>query len=132
MVYYHDPYHSFFWWWLLDRSLEERSLWAYHHRYDMDTARYQALVDSDAALRERVRQLELQQTAVNPNYVPSGIDTDLMYNDQYVHRAYSSHRTAGGRFFFWLVMIPTMMGMIWLLVWLIFIKRWYSATPQTA
>src|SRR5437867_9501651 len=36
VVIYRDPYDSFFWWWLLDRTLDERAWWAYHHRYDMD------------------------------------------------------------------------------------------------
>ena len=44
VVIYHDPYNSLFWWWLLDRSIDDRAWWAYHHRYDMDPARYQALV----------------------------------------------------------------------------------------
>src|SRR4051812_31412138 len=44
VVVYRDPYSSFFWWWLLDRSLEDRAWWAYHHRFDMDPARYQSLL----------------------------------------------------------------------------------------
>ena len=39
-ITYRDPYSSFFWWWLLDRALDDRAWWAYHHRYDMDPARY--------------------------------------------------------------------------------------------
>src|SRR6266581_5526879 len=43
-VYYNDPYSSLFWWWLLDRSMDEQAYWAYHHRYDMDPARYDSLM----------------------------------------------------------------------------------------
>src|SRR6185436_1237822 len=50
MVTYRDPYNSLFWWWLLDRSLDDRAYWAYHHRYDMDPARYRALVADNQQL----------------------------------------------------------------------------------
>src|ERR1043166_1502603 len=50
VIYYHDPYNSFFWWWLLDRTLDEQAYWAYHHRYDMDPARYEALLARDQQL----------------------------------------------------------------------------------
>src|SRR5207249_9380547 len=61
LVVYHDPYSSFFWWWLLDRSLDDQAWWAYHHRYDMDPGRYQALMASNQQLETRVAQLEAQQ-----------------------------------------------------------------------
>ena len=83
-VVYNDPYSSLFWWWLLDRSLDDRAWWAYHHRYDMDPVRYQALLANDQQLEARVQQLESQQAARDPNYVPPGLDRDLMYSDQYV------------------------------------------------
>ncbi len=56
VVIYQDPYSNLFWWWLLDRSIEDHAWWAYHHRYDMDPARYQALVANDRQLEERVEQ----------------------------------------------------------------------------
>ena len=84
VVIYRDPYNSLFWWWLLDRSLDDRAWWAYHHRYDMDPARYQALVASDQQLETRVEQLEAQQAPRDPNYTPPGVDRDLMYSDHYV------------------------------------------------
>ncbi len=67
VVIYHDPYNSLFWWWLLDRSLDDRAWWAYHHRYDMDPARYQALVAQDQQLEARVEQLEAQQAPRDPS-----------------------------------------------------------------
>lgn len=129
VVIYNDPYNSFFWWWLLDRSLEDRSLWAYNHRSRMDAARYQALLESDAALGARVQQLESQRAPVNPNYVPSGLDRDLMYTDREVSRAYSNRATKSGTFFFWLIMVPTAAGGICFLVWLVYYKRWQTASP---
>jgi hypothetical protein len=127
VVVYRDPYSSFFWWWLLDRSLDERAYWAYHHRYDMDAARYQTLLATDTNLEARVRQLEAQQVAVNPKYVPSGLDPDLMYNDRYVHRVYSNRPTAAGRLCFWLILVPAVAATGAFLVWLVFVKRWQTA-----
>ena len=61
MGYLNDPYSSLFWWWLLDRSIDEQAYWAYHHRYDMDSGRYDALMASNQQLQNRVTQLEAQQ-----------------------------------------------------------------------
>jgi hypothetical protein len=91
LVLYNDPYNSFFWWWMLDRSLDERAMWAYSHRYDMDSARYQALLAQDARLETRIRQLEAEKAARDPNYLPAGIDADLQYTDDYVHAVYNPH-----------------------------------------
>jgi hypothetical protein len=124
-VVYHDPYSSFFWWWLLDRSLDDRAWWAYHHRYDMDPARYQALLATDQQLESRVEQLEAQQQAVrDPNYTPAGLDQDLMYSDQYVTRAYQNRPTTQGAVAFWVLAIPTALATSGLFIWLIWFKRW--------
>ena len=128
VVIYHDPYNSFFWWWLLDRSLDDRAWWAYHHRYDMDPARYQALVANDQQLEARVEQLEAQQAPRNPNYVPTGLDQDLMYSDQYVTRTYSNRPTTQGVIAFWVLAIPTALGVSAFFIWLIWFKRWQTAT----
>ncbi len=126
-VVYRDHYNSLFWWWMLDRSLDDRASWAYHHRYNMDTTRFQNLLANDAELASRVRQLEEQQVATNPHYVPPGIDPDLMYTDQHFNHVYSNRPTTTGRFAFWLLLIPTGIGTAWLLGWLIFFKRWQTA-----
>ena len=128
-VVYRDPYSSLFWWWLLDRSLDDRAWWAYHHRYDMDPARYDALMATDAQLQARVSQLEAQQAARDPNYVPPGLDgRDLMYSDNYVNRAYSNRSTTLGVIAFWVFGIPMALGMCVLFIWLIWFKRWQTAT----
>lgn len=127
MVIYNDHYSSFFWWWLLDRSLNERAMWAYHHHSDMDDARYRTLLATDTNLEARVKQLETQNAPVNPSYTPTGLDRDLMYSDQYVHRAYVTRPTRAGRFLFWLIMVPTTTGCVWFMAWLVFYKRWQTA-----
>jgi hypothetical protein len=121
---YNDPYNSYFWWWLLDRSLDDRAYWAYHHRYDMDPARYQALVANDAQLDARVSQLEAQQVARDPSYTPTGLDRDLMYSDQYVARNYSTRSTPAGAVAFWVVAVPSAIAATGFFIWLIWFKRW--------
>jgi hypothetical protein len=89
LVVYNDPYPSFFWWWLLDRSLDERAMWAYHHRHDMDQARYQALLAKDSQLEAKIKMLEAQKIERNTAYVPNGMDNDLMYSNEYVDAVYN-------------------------------------------
>jgi hypothetical protein len=128
-VYYHDPYSSLFWWWLLDRSIDEQAYWAYHHRYDMDPARYDALMASNQQLQTRVSQLEAQQVARDPSYTPPSLSTnqDLMYSDQYVNQAYQSYQnrpTGTGRAAFWVFGVPVIIGASVFFVWFVFFKRW--------
>jgi hypothetical protein len=131
VVIYHDPYNSLFWWWLLDRSLDDRAYWAYHHRYDMDPARYQALVAQDQQLEARVQQLETQQAPRDPNYTPPGVDRDLMYSDRYVQQAYSNRPTTSGVVAFWVLAIPMALAVSAFFIWLIWFKRWQTA-PRIA
>ena len=91
VVYNSSPYNSYFWWWMLVRRLEELDMWAYCHRFDMYSARYQALLAHDANLEARIRQLETQKAAVNPSYTPTGIDPDLQYTDNFVDSVYNPH-----------------------------------------
>jgi hypothetical protein len=128
VVIYRDPYSSLFWWWLLDRSLDDRSQWVYHHRYDMDPARYQTLVTTDPQLEARVQQLEAQQTARDPAYVPAGLDRDLMYSDRSLAHAYSNRPTLSGRVAFWVVCVPMALGVSGFFIWLIWFKRWQTST----
>lgn len=127
IIVYHDHYNSFFWWWLLDRSIEDQAYWAYHHRQDMDSARYQALLDNNAELANRVHQLETNQVPRDPNYVPAGVDPDLMYNDQTIKRAYAAQPTRSNTTAFWVFTVPALIGITWFMGWLVFYKRWQTA-----
>jgi hypothetical protein len=129
VVIYNDPYSSFFWWWLLDQSIDQRALWAYHHRADMDAARYQALLAQDANLESRVQQLEAQQVAADPNFVPAGLDQDLMYTDDHVQQAYDTRATARGRLMFWIFAPILVCSLTYVFVYLVFFKRW-NVSPQ--
>jgi hypothetical protein len=124
-IVYQDPISSAFWWWLLDQSIEERALWAFHNKNRIDAARYQALLNSDASLSVRVAELEAQQRARNVNYVPSAFanNTDLIYKDDYVQSVYAS-RSTSGRLAFWLLGVPMVLLLLLGCFWLLFIKRW--------
>ena len=124
VVVYRDPFSSLFWWWLLDRSIEDQAWWAYHHRYDMDPSRYQALLASNQQLEARVAYLEGQQTPRDPAFVPTGLDRDLMYTDHYVTHNYSNRPTRAGAIAFWIFAVPLAMAFCCFFIWLIWFKRW--------
>jgi hypothetical protein len=130
VVVYNDPYNSFFWYWMLDRSLDERAMWAYHHRAEMDDARYREMLAKDARLESRIRELEVQNKGVrDTSYTPPGLDPDLQYTDDYVDSIMNPHEESSassgvGAFFFWLFMVILVGLAIWLVIWLVFLKNW--------
>lgn len=128
-VTFNDSYNTFFWYWLLDRSLDERANWAYHHRLEMDEARYKELLSKDAKLESKIKQLEQEKLTIDPNYVPTGIDPDLQYNDEYVDSVYNPHLENSDfsgvvKVFVWIFVILAIGIVAWVLIWLIFIKNW--------
>jgi hypothetical protein len=145
VVVYHDPYSTFFWYWLLDRSIEQQAYWAYHHRYSMDAVRYNDLLARNAELAARVRAMEAQNLPRNPTYQPTGMtDADLMYNKEYVGAAYNPttvdvpppvvvthHPTSGspsggdgGAVLTVMLYIFLGLAIVALIVWLVFVKKW--------
>lgn len=137
VVVYNDPYNSFFWYWMLDRSLEERAMWAYHHQHEMDAARYREMCAKDAQLEARIRQLEAQNKGVRDvGYTPKGIDPDLQYSDDFVDAAYNPyvehdntppHSSDGGsvgKVFYYIFLILLVGVGIWVVIWLVFLKNW--------
>lgn len=137
VVHYNDPYSTFFWLWMLDRSIDDRARWAYNHRYDMDDARYRDMIAKDKQLEARIRQLEAEKKARDPNYVPTGMtEPDLQYTDEFVNasvnptpKPYNGPTLAG--FFYgvwvlikWCFYIMLILGLIAGLLWVIFVKEW--------
>lgn len=134
-VYYSDPFGPFFWLWLMDRSLDDRAHWAYHHRHQMDDARYRDMVAKDAQLEARIRQLEQQGVKRDQNYVPAAMadNPDLMYNDDFVRASYnpvpapapaqtsssSSSGVSGWTVLLWIVVI----GGVVFVIWFIFVRK---------
>lgn len=99
-------------------------MWAYQHRADMDAERYQALLNQDAQLQARVEQLEAQQTPVDPNFAPAGLDRDLMYTDDHVQHTYEIRPTTQGRVTFAIFGWILIGCVLYCFVWLVFIHRW--------
>jgi hypothetical protein len=86
-VVYHDSFGPLFYWWLLERATaDRRAEWAYHHRGQIDQARWAEMVRRDPQLESRVKQLEAAGQPRDPGYVPPELasDPDLMYNDEYL------------------------------------------------
>jgi hypothetical protein len=82
--YYHDPINDIFWYWLLDQSIDVQAQWAYNHREQLDDARYQSLLNQNAAISARMLMLQSQGVTRDPSYTPRGMDPDLQYSDDYV------------------------------------------------
>ena len=82
----------------------------------------------DQQLEARVEQLEAQQAPRDPNYTPPGVDRDLMYSDHYVEQTYSNRPTTVGVVAFWVLAIPTALAVSGFFIWLIWFKRWQTAT----
>src|SRR5215467_1752096 len=92
-VVYHDSFNPWFWLWLMDRGQHDRDLWIYNHRDEMDDARYHDLLQKDADLERRLRDIEGQGVTPDSSYTPAGVDKDLMYNDDEVKQAYNEGTT---------------------------------------
>jgi hypothetical protein len=131
VVIYRDPYADAFWWWLLAQNLETRTYWAYHHRRMMDDLRYRELLSHDQQLEARIRELEAKGITRDPTYVPPGMDSDLMYDDGFVEAVYNPTTTIrvtggsrAGHFMRSCFMVLMVLGALFLIVWIIFVKRW--------
>lgn len=116
-------------------NANERAMWVYSHRHDMDEARYRAMVAKDAELEARLRELERQKVARDPNYVVPAMkdNPDVQYNKDFVTAAYnpqsvppppSSGGSGVGTFFFWFFVIVLAGAVLALLIYLFFIKEW--------
>jgi len=137
VVYYSDPFGPFFYLWLFERcSAEERARWAYNHRDQLDDARYRDMVKRDADLEARVRALEAEKKARDPNYVPSGLsdNPDLMYNKDFVNAAYNpspavyhppppSTGPSAGTVLFWLLIIVLVGALVVFVIWFVFVRE---------
>lgn len=129
VVVYHDTYSHLFWYWMLDRSIEQQALWAYHHRASMDQARYNDMLSRNAELAARVRALEASKTPVNETYQPEGMEQHQMYTDNYVKAVYNPAPVPppaanSGAALTVLLYIVAIGLLIWLFVYLVFMKKW--------
>jgi hypothetical protein len=156
VVIYQDPFHNFFWWWLLSQSLDTRASWAYHHRRDIDDARYREMLRRDIQLEERLRQLEAKGVQRDPSYTPPGLERDLMYSDEYVDAVYnprpdptytpppvthpaaspsvypSRPHSSGAGVLSFILKSLLVIALLALVIWLVFFKRWGAGEPRAA
>lgn len=128
VVIYQDPFSNWFWWWLLAQDLNTRASWAYHHRSDMDAARFRDLLAKDAQLEKRIHELEAKKEPRDPTYAPPGLDPDLMYDDGFVDAAINPQPPPPPSHSHWLAStvwrILLVLAAMAFFVWLVFIKRW--------
>lgn len=127
VVVYNDPYNHYFWWWLLDQDAQTRALWYYNHRQVVDDARYGELRAHDAQLEALLRQLEAQGVVPDPAAVPPGVPPDLVYSDSYVTAAYNPQPASAWHALRVLLFIVAVLGLLVVLIWLVFFKRWGGA-----
>ncbi len=121
---YHDSFNPWFFMWLMDRSRDDRALWMYHHKSDMDPERYKYLTSKDSQLESRIRQLEIEKLQKDPSYAPKDLDPDLQYDDDFVDAAVNPHKTVpheevssgGGGSWVWLGWLCSIV-VIGLIIW---------------
>jgi hypothetical protein len=122
----------------------------------MDQRRYDDLLGRNVELAARVKQLEQDKITRDTSYTPAGIDPDLMYADDYVDAAYNPQAVAPDDLepetqysgpgigpnrsvrhvwrTLWrgLFAIVATFAVSFLVIWLVFIKRWGGQRPARA
>lgn len=109
--YYKDNYNPFFWLWLMEQSSDQRALWAYNHRKDMDKERYNELLKKDADLEKKIKELETKGIKEDSNYKPQGIDNDLMYKEKLPE---PKKEDGFSPYWFLLILVPLAGFLFWL------------------
>jgi len=122
-VVYQDNFSPFFWMWMMDRSADDRAKWAYNHKNDMDPTRLAELKAKDAELDAKLKALEAQGAAADPNYKPEGLDDDLVYDKAAEPEKPASKPFPWGRFFGWTFGLAALGGA----AYLIFFRKWKHA-----
>lgn len=87
-VVYSDPINPFFYGYMMAKmDSDQRAMWAYNHRSEIDDARYREMCAKDALLDAKIKALEARGVARDASYSPPGVDPDLQYTDDYVKAA---------------------------------------------
>ena len=111
----------------------------------MSDARYQAMLAKDARLEAEIAQLKAQNLALDPNYAPTGMDQDVMYNKEFVNSSLGvdqgydpyagippvsaqQHRGSGssgvGAFFGWMFGIILVIGVCCFVGYFVLVKEY--------
>lgn len=77
-VHYKDYYSHYFWNWIKQQPVQQKALWAYHHKPYMDPDRYTEFV-RDTKVKNMIQDMMQANVAMDPLYNPPGINKELIY-----------------------------------------------------
>jgi hypothetical protein len=85
---YNDAINIWFWFWLLDQSIDTQAEWVYHHKNEIDEARYKEIIKKTPGIDVKLDAMEKANKEKDPGFVPSAMenDADLQYNKDYVEK----------------------------------------------
>ena len=109
---------------MMDRPHNDQAYWIYNHRSEIDDAHYREMLAQNAALADRVHQLETQNTPRDPNYQPPGVDRDIVYKtDEDIRRDHENDGWSSGQ---WEQFVGRVISglLLLVLIWALFFKRW--------
>ena len=123
-VYVGGGYSSAFWWMMMEWDANRRAEWLYNHRNSIERDAYQRGMQ-DAAVANRIAELQAQNARVNPDYVDPEFakDPSVMYTQEHVEAIYNPEISNGNSG----LIILTLGGMLVLCVAayvLVFVVRW--------
>lgn len=118
---YSDGISPMFWGFLIGQSINNQAAWAYHHRDSMDDARYRELLARDATLEAKVKAMEAEGIKRDPNYLPEGVDEDLVYSKPDIA---TEKEDDGTGFFTWLLVLTIIGGAGYLAYYFGFKKKY--------
>lgn len=82
-----DPFSGLFMYSLLSMSLHQQSMFHHNHWDSYSAQRREALIRENAQLEAELAALKGKPR--DPNFVPEGVDPDLIYSDEFVNAAYN-------------------------------------------
>lgn len=110
---------------MMDRSVNDRATWMYHHRSEIDNAHYQKLMAENKDLDARVKELESGNTPRDPAYQPPGVDKDLVYKtDADVDQETEDSGWSAGQWQQFFGRLLFGLFFVGIIGWLVFFKRW--------
>ena len=123
-VYVGGGYSSAFWWMMMEWDANRRAEWLYNHRNSIERDAYERGI-RDAAVANRIAELQAQNARVNPDYVDPEFakDPSVMYTQEHVEAIYNPEISNGNSG----LIILTLGGMLVLCVAayvLVFVVRW--------
>lgn len=124
--YYGDPYSGLFMYSLLSMSLHNQAMFHHHHWNSYSATRQQQLLAENAALKAEMASLS--SVPRNPSYSPEGVDSDLMYSDEFVNAAYNPTPVPVEKESNFLVIFAGVLftGFVGWAVWFVLFRRTYA------